>query len=52
MRFGKKGKLSLRYVGPHEVVKPIRRLPIFEITYLFDFCASGVPCVNAQEVHR
>ena len=45
MRFGKKGKLASRYIGPFEI-----KSRVGEVAYRFAD-SSGVSCVNAEEVY-
>ena len=51
MRFGKKGKLSPRYVVPYKILKRIGKLACeLELPAKFSSGASGLPHLTLEEV--
>ena len=64
LRFGKKGKLSLRFIGPYEVLERIRlvvyqlEIPpelaklhdVFHVPMLRKYCADGSHTLPVQEI--
>ena len=51
IRFNKRDKLSLRYIGPFEILERVGTAASVGATTEFVECALGIPCLHAPEVH-
>ena len=52
MRFGKRGKLSPRYIGPYEILDRVGGGVSFSTSSRYIFHTSSVPCFYVEEVSQ
>ena len=50
VRFGKRGKLSLRFIGPFEILERVGTV-VYRLALVHVRCPHGISCLHAPEVH-